>query len=486
MMMAKAINLRGFLGIVVLSAAFSPGSVAAEPGEAVTPSSDQAQGRLGIPEFAPPPDFQRRVDYEAWLRVRIDAPAENAAEAYARLFADVEATHPQSEWRQRFRDRAHDGLTDPPGPWDPATHADWEKSWAWSQPLRQRLAEIARMPVYRTQWPRPTTENQGDALLGRWPIGSGPPYRSLLYATASAGWRKAGGIVQVAQMIEALETLARCAAHRGEGISVTEWLTAIGTGKMLREHARWAVARGVFGDEAALASAQRMLAECDRALPPVLRILPYEHACVMDALQRLYAATAPDGKPALDREAARAVLGARGADDEESNALALSPAEILDTVQAVDAYFKALARLAAAGYPQVRASDFAAAERPVREKNAVTKMLLMPLERAYVLQAHAEAERRATQLVFAIHLFEQQRGRWPRDLEELPAEHTRDVRVDPFTGRDFSYRLDADGFRLYSAGENGRDDGGAHVPSRAADTSPEQAPDDLLFWPVRP
>ena len=48
----------------------------------------------------------------------------------------------------------------------------------------------------------------------------------------------------------------------------------------------------------------------------------------------------------------------------------------------------------------------------------------------------------------------------PEKLQELVPEYLLQVPIDPYSDRPLIYRPEADGYRLYSVGHDGRDDGG--------------------------
>ena len=99
------------------------------------------------------------------------------------------------------------------------------------------------------------------------------------------------------------------------------------------------------------------------------------------------------------------------------------------------------------------------------------------------MRTRNEASRRATQLTYATHLFKARNGRWPESLDELSTDYNPRMRTDPFTGQDFGYRLTADGPLIYSASENGIDDGGIHSSRWDDEITNDAGSDDYVFWP---
>lgn len=70
------------------------------------------------------------------------------------------------------------------------------------------------------------------------------------------------------------------------------------------------------------------------------------------------------------------------------------------------------------------------------------------------------ARSRILQLHLALHLYHEASGRWPQSLSELVPSQLPQVPGDPYVSGPFVYRIEGDGYRLYSVGSNRRDDGG--------------------------
>jgi hypothetical protein len=64
---------------------------------------------------------------------------------------------------------------------------------------------------------------------------------------------------------------------------------------------------------------------------------------------------------------------------------------------------------------------------------------------------------------------------WPEQLEELDIEDADRVLIDALNNKPFVYERIGDGFRLYSLGPNGIDDGGIN--------DKQNKKDDILLWP---
>jgi len=71
-----------------------------------------------------------------------------------------------------------------------------------------------------------------------------------------------------------------------------------------------------------------------------------------------------------------------------------------------------------------------------------------------------EQVRRNLQVAFALAASQSDHGRYPANLNELSPKYLEKVPDDLFSGKALIYRLEEDGYLLYSVGPNGKDDGG--------------------------
>lgn len=99
------------------------------------------------------------------------------------------------------------------------------------------------------------------------------------------------------------------------------------------------------------------------------------------------------------------------------------------------------------------------------------------LTRCYVSAAEVECLWRGAILMGAILLHQAREGALPASLAALGAAVPEAVRTDPFSGKDFVYRIAGEDFWLYGAGANGKDDGG-RAPLRFDERSD---PDEVLL-----
>ena len=110
-------------------------------------------------------------------------------------------------------------------------------------------------------------------------------------------------------------------------------------------------------------------------------------------------------------------------------------------------------------------------------EKALVRMFIPSVRHPIEHDARYRAMRRATHLI--VHLFAHhgKHGKFPESLDGLDAPDLKELRVDPFSGKDFVYKRQGDSFVLYSVASNLKDDGGKHG------TKWEE--DDFVFWPVQ-
>jgi len=109
--------------------------------------------------------------------------------------------------------------------------------------------------------------------------------------------------------------------------------------------------------------------------------------------------------------------------------------------------------------------------------NPLIRLIVPSLVDARVLSERRITERRATHLIYRLFAHRAKTGRFPTALRYLDAPDLDELRVDPFSGSDFVYKLTRDTFTLYSVADNLRDDGGRH--------DPKWKNGDFVFWPVQ-
>lgn len=94
----------------------------------------------------------------------------------------------------------------------------------------------------------------------------------------------------------------------------------------------------------------------------------------------------------------------------------------------------------------------------------LTERILPDMRKMRAKRDDAIARTRGDQIFLALLAYKQRFGRYPATLGQLRAELGWDLQEDPFSGREFAYKRQGDGFLLYSFGANLKDDGGHTFP----------------------
>jgi hypothetical protein len=432
----------------------------------------------------PIPDFTNQFDYVQWARdnVGILADGENAYDAYA-AFMRRSLDQGPNKVPDEINDMLNGGDGGPPGPWDPSQHANWEATHQSIQPLLEQFRQACQLDSYyhRIEF---TQEQYAKAPDGRpllfdlW-LPTLRDHRAMVKAELADSWRAENGQASPPRMIQAWETSLRAADHMLQGPTLIHNLVGIAEQVVVEENARRALCSGTWSADQ-LQAALETLRAYDRPAANPTECLVFESAGFMDAWQRICKPDTPGGPPKVNADILRQV----SPEYPHPELAELTPEQIRAALQKSDAYFREATRLWRTGYPTVRAADAMAAEDKYVQDNPLN-IFLPSVSRPLVMQARSDAQRRGTQLTYALHLYHAQTGRWPNTLDELPAELGETMKTDPFTGRQFQYRITPGGPTVYSLSENGVDDGGVHSKRWEESKDENGGSDDFVFWPMQ-
>ena len=111
--------------------------------------------------------------------------------------------------------------------------------------------------------------------------------------------------------------------------------------------------------------------------------------------------------------------------------------------------------------------EFAAAG-PKRRKEITHRMVGMLLafsappigEQLYELQQRGRVQRDIALIQIALAWYKAERKTYPKTLDVLKPKYLARIPLDRFTDKPLVYRIEGDGYVLYSVGANGKDDGG--------------------------
>ncbi len=409
---------------------------------------------LGVPL----PDPAAPVDYIPWLNgARYQDP--NAYDDYLQAYALLGRF--EGEWGQTLV-----------GPW-----SDSPGVAAWLEANHQGLALFGQAASRRGYYFRliPSQEFVGPRLGGllfawekpaAW-VGHMNGAKGLI----AAGWRAWQDGDQELLRHNALIVLK--AAHHLES---TRWPISrlVGTGTSCPAYT--ALRHALAGARDPAGWAAQLLPELERSDPPAP---PFSHACSLlrlehwDLCQRIFGPRQADGTWPVHRVVVEALM------DGEPEALTAQLAAIgMDaSLREGDAYYDALGRWCAKPYHIVARETF-----PLDQLLATSDNPLRHLQPQLSVQSRTRIERtiglrRATHLIVHLLLHRARTGSFPAKLDQLAATDLEQLRRDPFSGHDFVYHSDAEGFILYSLADNLTDDDGRH--------DPEWATGDFVFWPVQ-
>ena len=92
--------------------------------------------------------------------------------------------------------------------------------------------------------------------------------------------------------------------------------------------------------------------------------------------------------------------------------------------------------------------------------NTLLKLLMPAMLQANIAQSRTQVRSDLVRIGFALAACRADLGAWPSSLTELVPKYLDELPVDRFTGQPLLYVPRTDGFLIYSAGPNGRDDAG--------------------------
>lgn len=403
--------------------------------------------------FPPFPRFDgRSQDYFAWFAERTTAGEElerNGAPLYLELFGQMGIPEEQLAERLGFAgfrlSRKPNTVVVPAG-WDPAEHADWERSYERS---REGLAAYARAaerpfvlyPFFFDERTKPEERLLYHALT---------PYLPYMrvYGTclSDMAWRAPGGRVSAERLLEAARTNLRAARQLERIPWMRTRLAGSGLRVLVYEDLRYALHQGVMsaGD---VTAALRMLEQEDEAPRPMRYHLAGEAATYYDMILGGMDAS----RPQLGRDHIRNALSAlRGGQIDGPASAAHLREYLVEGALFAERPFT----------PQTRsfATNLHASGAGL---NMLTKMVFPDYARLYFLDRRVRAERAGVRLLLWLHAYKHEHGRWPAKLEELPSG-SREFQMDPFGDGAFVYRLEGGEPLVYSRAADGEDDGGVH------------------------
>ena len=95
------------------------------------------------------------------------------------------------------------------------------------------------------------------------------------------------------------------------------------------------------------------------------------------------------------------------------------------------------------------------------------------------VESNRQTKRNLATLALALASYHANHGKYPKALAELIPKYLAMIPKDAFSDGDLHYRLDGDGYLLYSVGPNGKDEGGRNcLADRKRDSSDDDSTTD--------
>lgn len=276
------------------------------------------------------------------------------------------------------------------------------------------------------------------------------------------------------------------------------YLVSIAIRSKVYDSALRAIRDDVF-DPTQLAAANGILTSLDNQDLTSLRPDAVELADVLEVLQFIYRPQ-PDGRPKADMERVQRLGRYRHALHQFESGLSKEPLDLSGLIdhcdpqagvrQTIDLYLK-IREILRNELPHVaadRIQHLVAEFKHNPQNHLLAREFVWDASRSVLMGAQCEAQRRATHLLYALHIQHNRTGEWPATIGGIVGV-SRTIRTDPFSGKDFCYRIQDGRPLLYSVAMNSKDDGGKHDEQwgrRFADSRPATPDADYVFWPIQP
>jgi hypothetical protein len=475
------------------------------------------------------PDFKHTVGYVKWWEDRVNGGiTDDARPLWDELNGDEDASEETQETNHLLWGKDKEGAIPglftsrgarfDPGPWDPRDHPDWEMAYQSQEKhgLIRKLREAAGHRRFST----PARAPKDDFLT---PAGFAPEDRLVLRSDSCAlcssmrlatkvlmqnAWRAPGGDVDRQSMKSAIITSLQIAAQaRSRRASILDLLVAGSIQQIVTRNVLEALDKGAL-DAPDVAEIDDWLSRNNNQPLSIVSWYGGEVAALCDLLQFAYlpkdGVWAQPPQPNMENvkklagwarimsDMAKQMPGILGETvvlnlDEE-----IGRSDPRTGVQQLVGLFLECRRISEQELPW----DAVQHRRRVwkqfvadAQTHAISRQFLATFDYPELVVAGCEADRRATRIVFALHRHHNRTGKWPFTLGELRPILPASIRIDPFSGKPFVYRLENDQPLLYSAGYNAKDDGGTHVPyqkqEQLVDGKDVVVEADYVYWPVQ-
>lgn len=432
---------------------------------------------LAAESLPPKPDFEKRIDYVAWMEDNAAKPSPNGYSAYAKFMPGLQLSKAKEGDWPKFEGMMTGPNAEPTiGPWDPAEHADWEASYKRTKEVLAKVKEAARIEGFAA----PIGLSRGREEFGNLLVHVRTPYLQMMregaVGTLEAAWRRDKGGVSVAVMQESIETALRVAKQLEQGRLVIEFLTAASIRAAAYKQVQWAFAHKVFTEKEAR-GLQTMFRKVDGSAPNYRRAILGDAAAEYDKLQYVFGPIGGGGSPHVDPKRHQQVTGVSLG----FNKMAFGSRIEADAGGCADAlagiFTTAHSWLGRPLSPKGIAPLHEATERAAGLNQLMRSLSPPDLSNYYLNCVKTETLRRGTQTMVEIFAYRGSKNKWPPKISNLNKQTMTAIGGDPMSGKPFGYEITDDGFLLYSISFDEADNGGVHREDWGYEA-------DYTFWPL--
>ena len=429
----------------------------------------------------PKPDFERRVDYVAWYDKAVGKPSPNAYDAYAKFIPGMIGGKAKEESFPKFEGMfSNPDAPEPPAPWDPKEHPDWEASYQRTQKILKDFESATQVKNWAAPSGLSTGRDSFDSLLMNRRLPYLTPLRQCARGLFEAAWRRDKDGVSKVRLQEAIAANLRLARQLDQGYSALEFLTGSAVREFAYDNAAWGFAHNVFAPADA-AGLQKVIQEIDGRPVDARPAFAGEAAMAYDALQYVFGPLGGGGETHVDPARMKQVTGVQMG----FNRAAFGSRIESNAAGCADGLAEAFAAMNSALGESWSARHLApinqACEKAAGLNQLMRNMPPLGLMSVYRAGLRAETARRAGQLLVEVFSYKSRKNKWPPKLDNLNKKTTAAITDDPWSGKPFAYKI-AEGKPLfYSVGDNGQDDGGKGATSGPGGVIPAE---DWVFWPL--
>jgi len=425
---------------------------------------------IGQTDRPPPLTFDKHVDYIAWYNEFVSkGKTDNACEAYKELNPDKDGASRFPLLEGPAKDQFDKAISQV---WKPDDYPELSAHLKEYSPL---LKTFAKAVERRDFWQPAEVDAK---LLIAVPMPALVSSRTMCRAVLARAMMQQED--QSKAVIDASRAVLRSADHMQQSGVLVGAFVGLAERTLVYQVATAALRDGVIaeGDIATLYTTMRRF---DPRTPDPGRWLAFEWATPLDTLQFL----CPDGK----YHAARWGDFQRTISQLDPSAKATPKAfDPQEAAHLIDQYFQGAAEILSGPLSLGTARRLGELSREQSAKlseNSFTAAFMPVFDRAYMLQLRGEAHRRGTLVVLALHAHRAKHGKWPKSLDkidkQLGLKGLKELLEDPFSGKDFVYKIKNGEPLLYTVSLNGTDDGGHHDGKWGEG----EIESDYVFWPVQ-